>query len=415
MPTVIVGGGFTGLFTALRLHQLRYPQQAVLIDREEQFAFKPLLYELLSGEMDPHQVIPRFEELLAGTTITFVHDSVEAIDLNGRQVSLTSGLRYHYDRLVLAVGSVGSYDAKAEGAAEHSFGFRTAEEVMQLKRHLRRTLQRASQTDESEERRRLLTIVVAGAGPTGLELAATLADWLPGRYAELGGEPGEIRVVLIHRSGEILQGDMNENLRRTVRMALPRRRVPVELVLEAEVMTIGPEAVQLTLRDGSRTIPTATCVWTAGTAVHPLLRALAVSPEHRDRRGRLVVTPTLQLPEYPEVFAGGDCTVLAQEALPAIAQVAYQQGFAIARNLKALAEGQPTQPAQVHLRGTLMKLGLGEAAAELFDRYEIKGRPGHLVRQARYLELLPAPAHNFKATAEWLTDALFQRLGRGES
>lgn len=117
----------------------------------------------------------------------------------------------------------------------------------------------------------------------------------------------------------------------------------------------------------------------------------------------------MQLPEYPEVFAGGDCALNSRNILPQTAQVAYQEGKAISNNLLALAKGQELSAAEVNLRGTLLKLGLGESVANLFDRYQIKGKPGHLIRESTYLTLLPSPVHNFKATTSWLIDEIFEQ------
>jgi demethylphylloquinone reductase len=114
----------------------------------------------------------------------------------------------------------------------------------------------------------------------------------------------------------------------------------------------------------------------------------------------------LQLLDFPEVFAGGDCTVM-EEPLPATAQVAYQQGASIAHNLQAIAENRPLLTVEIGLRGTLMKLGLDESVADLYDRHQVKGHLGHLIRQAAYVDLLPTPARNFKGTVEWLSDELF--------
>lgn len=407
-PTLILGGGFTGLFTALHLSHMHYDRPVILIDKEDHFAFKPLLYELLSGEMEADQVIPRFAALLEGNDVTFVKERVSGVDLPGRRVMLASGPGYEYGQLVLALGNCIGYSG-VEGAKEHSFAFRTGNDVLVLKQHLRETLQQAAQTGDADARHRLLTVAVVGAGPTGLELAATLADWLPGCYRQLGGDTAEIRIVLLHRGTELLKGDMNYNLRQTVQMSLPKRAVPVELELETQVMAVRPDGLSLSIRGQSLRLPTATCLWTAGTDAHPLLKTLAVE---RDKRGQLQVTPTLQLPAFPEVFAGGDCAIDSEKPLPTVAQVAYQQGYAIAHNLKAIAEGRAPMAAEVHMRGTLMKLGVGEAAAELYDRYEIKGRLGNVLRQARYLELLPTPVHNFKATTEWLTEAIFHRMAK---
>ena len=133
------------------------------------------------------------------------------------------------------------------------------------------------------------------------------------------------------------------------------------------------------------------------------------SEESRDKHGRPLVNPTLQLLDFPEVFAGGDCATVQGSSLPATAQVAYQQGAAIARNLRALALGDDLKPAEVNLRGTLLKLGIEESAANIYDTFQVTGEVGHLIRQGTYLELLPTPVHNFKVTAEWFKDEICDR------
>ncbi|MFQ4142751.1 NAD(P)/FAD-dependent oxidoreductase [Chlorogloeopsis sp. ULAP02] len=414
LPTVILGGGFTGLFTALHLCHQRYPHPVILIDQKERFVFKPLLYELLSGEMTINQVCPRYDQLLNCSSVTFIQDTVQAIDLHQRQVELDSGLRYTYSNLVLALGSDISY-FEIEGAKDNSLPLRNSEDVMALEKHLRNCLQRASQTEDLQQRRALLTVAVIGAGPAGIEMAATLADLLPHWYIKLGGDSQDIRIVILNRSQEILKGDVNGRLRETARKALQDRTIPVELELGVLVGTIHPNQVEYKRQDDVKTLKAATIIWTAGNRIHPLIKSLPISEENRDRAGRVWVTSTLQLPEFPTVFAGGDCAALGADPLPATAQVAYQQGSAIAHNLKALTEGNNPKPAKVFLRGTLLKLGLGESAANLFDRIEIAGRLGHIIRQGTYLELLPTPVHNFKATTEWLTDQLFDRYSHSMS
>lgn len=406
--TLILGGGFTGLFTALHLSHQRCSLPTILIDQEWSFIFKPLLYEFLSGEMNVQLIWPRYDYLLQESGVAFVRDTIQDIDLDQRQVKLTSGLCYTYKHLVLALGSTSGYFNVA-GAKENSFAFRTAEDAMTLGRHLRDCLQRASQTEDSQARRSLLTVAILGAGRSGIELAATLADLLPEWYAPLGRDPAEIRIVVIQRGKEILKGD-TDNLRDSAESGLQKRNVPVELLLEAEVSAVNPQEVQFTRHNSSEVLNAATIVWTTGTAINPLIEKLPISEEHRDKQGRLQVTPTLQLPDFPEVFAGGDCAVVQDNPLPATAQVAYQQGAAIARNLQAISEGSEPTQAQVRLRGTLMKLGLEESVAEIFDRFEVKGKLGHMIRQGTYIQLLPKPMHNFKATTEWLTDEIFNQF-----
>ena len=120
--------------------------------------------------------------------------------------------------------------------------------------------------------------------------------------------------------------------------------------------------------------------------------------------------PTLQLPDYPEVFAAGDSAFDPDNRQPSTAQVAYQQGSAIANNIMTLAGGKSPQPAAVSLRGTLMKLGMGESAAEIFDKVEVTGKAGHLIREATYLSMLPLPGYKIKSGAQWLTEEIFERF-----
>ena len=240
-------------------------------------------------------------------------------------------------------------------------------------------------------------------------MAGTLADLLPNWYVGLGGDGQAVRVVLLNHGKQILEGDINSRLRETAQQALQHRAVPVELILEAEATAIRPDEIEYRQNGQIQTLPTATAIWTTGTNTHPLIKELPISREQRDKHGRLQVTPTMQLTEFPEVFAGGDCAAMSGSSLPPTAQVAYQQGAAIAYNLKALALGHPLKDAQVNLRGTLLKLGVEESIANLFDRYEVTGHLGHLIRQGTYLEMLPTPVHDLKVTGEWLNDEIFKK------
>ena len=317
--TLIVGGGFVGLFTALHLRHKDYPHPIVLIDPQSQFAFKPMLYDFLSGEMQTEQVFPSYQELLTRSDITFVQDTATQIDLPNRRVQTASGKSYHYGNLVLGVGSSQGYFG-TEGAAENAFAFHT-------------------QSDEELQQH-----------PKGVEL---------------------------------------------------RLGVSVKSVT-ADSLTYQAQPI-----DPIQTLATATTIWSAGTTANPLLKTLSLPDNRSDRNGLPLVTPTLQLADFPEVFAGGDCAIVEQKSLPALAQVAYQQGAGIAHNLIALAEGKPPKPVQVNLRGTLMKLGMGKGLANIFDRVQIGGIEGALIRDATYLEMLPTPIHNFKATAEWIQESIF--------
>ncbi len=418
--TVIVGGGFVGLFTALRLSHLNYPHPVILIDSQARFVFKPLLYEYLTGEMQEEQVVPTYKELLGGSGVNFVQDKVTQVDLQQRRVVLASGQHYDYQYLVLAVGSTQGYFG-TEGAQEHAFSFRTQADVLNLKQHLRDCLQRASQMGDRDQRQNLLTVSIVGAGPSGVEIAATLADLLPDWYAQLGGNVQEIRIVLVNHSDEILEGDINTHLRETALKALTSRTIPVELLMGVAVKSVGLDQICYRAKDQNQDqkadeiLLSATTIWTTGTAISPLIKSLSLPANCLNKQGYPLVTSTLQIVNFPEVFAAGDCAIVQTHPLPPVAQIAYQQGVGIADNLVALSDGKPLQPIQAKLRGTLMKLGIHNGVANLFDKVQINGEAGDLIRNATYLEMLPSPAHNFKAITEWLTDDIFDRHSSPQS
>jgi len=415
--TVIVGAGFSGLFAALHLRSQNYIQPIILIDPQERFVFKPILYDWLSGELPEDIVCPPYQELLTGSNINFVQDKVVKIDLEQNRVDLASGSDYMYDYLLLAVGSNQSY-LHTEGAAENAFAFRTREDTIKLERQLRSCLLRAINIQDQIQRQSLLTFAIVGAGPAGIELAGTLADLLPYWYGKLGGDVGDIQIWLINHSKSILNGDANENLRHIVRESLAKRTVPVDLLVDVEVKVVDSQHLEYQPNNTQETksITTYTTIWTAGVAVNPLIQNLKsqIPEKNWHEHGLPIVLPTLQLPDFPHVFAAGDCAVVQNNPQPALAQVAYQQGVAIAQNLIALTQGKSPKPAEVKLRGTLMKLGIGDAVADLFNRVQIKGKTGDLIRHATYLELLPTPLHNFKTTLEWLNEETFHNYLRSK-
>jgi NADH dehydrogenase FAD-containing subunit len=407
-PTVIIGAGFVGLFTALHLSHKHYAAPIILIDRNDRFCFKPLLYEYFSTELDPNQVVPLYTDLLQGSPVTFVQETVTGVDFAQQRVELASGDSYEYGNLVLALGCVPAFFAP--GAAEHTFTFQSKADADALKQHLHTCLRQAVQISDAEARRDLLTTAIVGGGPAGVELALTLGDMLPEWYLAEGGNPSDLRVILLNR-GDILQGDVNTLLRDTATQSMEQRRVQPQLLLEASVTGVGPQVIEYTRRGEAAALRAGTIVWTCGTKVHPLIQSLAVPESARSPRGQLLVTSTLHLLDHLNVYAAGDCAVVVQtdgrKAQPATAQVAYQQGAAIAQALLAKASGHAPRIAPVTLRGTLMKLGFGTGVANLFDRYEITGKLGQSIRQMTYLQLLPTPLHNFRAATDWLKDEVF--------
>ncbi len=407
-PTIILGGGFVGLFTALHLSHHKYPAPVILIDRTERFVFRPLLYEYLTEEMNDNQVNPRYEELLKGSGVKFIQDTVQKVDIEQKQVELANNDSIAYQYLVLALGAQTGYFG-IEGAKENTLPFWTRQDAIALKAHLQDCLTRSLKTEDTQECQRLLTVAIVGAGASGVELAGTLADILPQWYIKQGGEFEQIRLVLVNRGSEILSSN-SEKLRTAAEKVLQQRGFPVEFQMNASVTAVRPQQVVFERNDKQESLAAATIVWTTGTTINPVVKALPISDDYRDKKGRLKVLSTMQLIDRLEIFVGGDCGVNWDKSLPPTAQVAYQQGAAIAKNLQALATDRVLDLAQVNMRGTMLKLGLNKAAADIYDRLLIEGESAHLLRQGRYLTNLPTPAHNFQATTQWLSKEVLKSI-----
>lgn len=404
---LILGGGFAGLFTALHLGNAGCSLPVTVIDRNQRFVFKPLLYELLSDDIQREVVWPEYEALMADRDVTVISGEIRRIDLGKQQVELASGQICPYEYLVIALGN--AVDFNVPGAREHALTFRTAEDALALKTHYQEVLQQAIATTAPQERETLLTTAIVGGGPTGVELAATLADFLPLQYEALGGNPQDIRVLLLQKDAEILPG-YSGSVRTAVEKALSNRQVPVKIHLNALIEQVTAGNLQYEQDEQSHALTAATLVWTAGSITHPLIKTLPIPEVHRDPEGRPYLTSALQIIGLPNVFAGGDCAVDPRELSPATAQVAYQHGKAIAQNIMALIKGESAQPVNIKLRGTFVKSGLETSVVEILNQFVITGQAGHLARQGTYLNLLPTPARNLKLSAEWIADEVLEQF-----
>jgi NADH dehydrogenase len=366
---VIVGAGFGGLSAARGLRAA--DADVLVIDRHNYHLFQPLLYQVASGLLDPSEIAHPVRTLLRGQRNTDVRmEEVRGIDV-GRRVVRGDG-DIAYDFLIVATGAVTNHFGNEE-IAVHTLGLKGLNDALALRGAVLERFERAAECADERERARLLSFVIAGAGPTGVEYAGALSELfthlLPKDFPRLDFAP--VRVVLVEGRPRILD-TFHPRLGRMAAGVLRQRGV--ELILGRTVMRADDAGI--TLDDGTR-IDAATVIWTAGVRASPLGAELG---ERIGRSGRVPVGSTLQLPGHDEVQVIGDLAELDDAAgpLPMLAPVAIQQGEHAARNIIAQLEGRATSPFRYHDKGTMATVGRNYAVVEL-GRIRVAGLIGWLM------------------------------------
>ncbi len=395
---VIVGGGFGGLFTAL---ELAGAGDVTLINDEDHFLFKPMLYEYLSGEVEAWHIAPDCRDLLEGKA-KFVKGLVNAVDLDARIVQLQGGRTLSYDILVLAPGAVNNF-AGVPGAEQFSLPFRSLDDANHLRRRMTEVLDRIPPDAAPQDAREALTFVVVGGGASGVELSTKMADLLRDavKRRALHGEP---RVVIVEMADRLVPG-MGEEIRKHVDVALQETRVEVHTL--TRVVNVGANTITLEHNQRQTEMTTSGVVWVAGVRPNPLLETLRV--EH-DRRGLIPVEPTLQLRERPEVFALGDISFYPDVApiLAGTAQLAFQQSHLCAQNVRAFIEGRELKSKHFVELGEAVSLGT-EHAAVLTGGKAIGGPLARQARFALYTARLPTWHHRLRVGASWFFEGTTPR------
>ena len=330
---VIVGAGFGGLAAAKAL--ARAPVDITVIDRRNYHLFQPLLYQVATAALSPAEIAWPIRSILRGQKNTRVLlGRVTGVDVAGRAV-LIGERRVPYDYLMLATGARHAYFGHDDWET-FAPGLKKIDDATEIRRRILLAFERAEMAEDARERERLLTFVIVGGGPTGVELAGTLAELASRALAEdfRHIDSRETRVLLAE-AGPRLLPSFPERLSAVAQRALAR--LGVETRLGHPVTAVDADGVEI---DGKR-IAAATVLWAAGVAASPAGKWLGVE---RDRAGRIKVAPDLTVPGHPEIFAVGD-TVLALgrdgAPLPGVAPVAKQQGSYVARVIRARLRGRP--------------------------------------------------------------------------
>lgn len=388
--TVILGGGFAGLFTAL---ELSGKGRITLVSDEDHFLFTPMLYEYVSGEVEAWHIAPKYGELL-DSGVNWMKDTVVDVDLENRVVRLGKGKDLSYDVLVLALGGVTNY-AGVVGAEEHSIPFRKLRHADRLRQTMVEALDHVAPDLPPQDVQRALTFAVVGAGASGVELSTKMADLLHDAFRRRA-LPGESRVLVIEMGDRVVPG-MGDEIREFVEDALLKSHVEVHTM--TRVVRVSANSLTIEHNNQQTEIEAAAVVWTGGVRVNPVIERMNLE---KNNRGLVMVEPTLQTRSHPNVFALGDIAFYpsATPTLAGTAQLAFQQASLLADNVDAFLSGSKLRSKHFEELGEAVSLGT-ERAAVLAGG---KAFGGPLARQARfalYTSRLPTWHHRLRVGASW--------------
>jgi NADH dehydrogenase len=361
---VIIGGGFGGLKAAESLARL--PVQITLVDRRNHHTFQPLLYQVATAGLSPAEIAAPVREILARhENIEVLLGEVVGFDLDRHIVKL-HGFDLPYDYLVVAAGASHAYFGHDDWEI-FAPGLKTIEDALEIRRRVLLAFEMAERHAATAGEQSPLTFVVVGGGPTGVELAGTLAEIARKSLAEdfRHIDPKKTRIVLLEAGPSILAAypaDLRESAKRQL------ERLGVDVRLNSPVSDVRLGEIQV----GGRKMHATLVLWAAGVSASPLGLALG-GP--LDRAGRVLINPDLSLPDHPEVFVIGDLASLKQEngtQLPGVAPVAMQQGKWVAKQIAADLAGNPRVPFHYVDKGSLATIGRAAAVAQ-FGKLHISG------------------------------------------
>jgi NADH:ubiquinone reductase (H+-translocating) len=356
---VIIGGGFGGLNAAQKLS--KYPVHVTVIDRKNRHTFQPLLYQVATAGLSPGEIAAPIRGILKNhKRLRVLMGEVVGFDLARKKVSLRDGSEIPYDYLVVAAGATHSYFGHPEWE-ELAPGLKELEDATEIRRQVLLAFElaerRAAMTGKAEP----VHFVIVGGGPTGVELAGTLAEiarkTMAGDFDYIN--PKDTRILLIEGGPRLLAAyteDLSESAKRQL------MKLGVDVMTSSVVTSIEPGQVKV----GEQVFPSTVTLWAAGVAASPLGKALGVET---DKPGRVIVNPDLSVPGHPEVFVIGDLANFKDQKtgkpLGGVAPVAIQQGQFVAKNIGRAVRGEPMQKFHYWDKGTMATIGRAAAVAQI--------------------------------------------------
>ncbi|APT90818.1 NADH dehydrogenase [Corynebacterium sphenisci DSM 44792] len=400
---VIVGSGFAGLFAARKLKDANV--DVTIIDRTNHHLFQPLLYQVATGILSSGEIAPPTRQIFDGeSNVRVVKGDVTDIDLEANTVTSQLGEQtnvWGFDYLLLAAGAGQSYFGN-DGFAHYAPGMKTIDDALEIRARIISAFERAELTDDPAERERLLTFVVVGAGPTGVELAGQLAELanrtLTSSYRSFN--PHSARVILLDGAPQVLP-PFGKRLGRKAQQNLESLGVVVKL--NSIVTDVDERGVTYRNKDGQEeSIPSYCKIWSAGVSASPLGRMVAEQAGVEvDRAGRVPVNPDLTVGERRDVFVLGD--MMSLDGLPGVAQVAIQGGECAAGYIAAEAEGRDIaerEPFEYFDKGSMATVSRFSAVVKL-GKVEVSGFLGWLLWLGVHLMFLVGFRNRLVSCISW--------------
>lgn len=405
---LILGGGFAGVEAARYLDRTaakRADVEVTLVSRENFSLFTPMLHEVVASDLEPGDICNPLRKLLRRVTV--LNGEIETIDLIARRVTILYGVRelrreLQFDYLVLALGAETNYFG-IPGVAEQALGIKTLRDAVILRNGVIAMLEAASVEPDPQRRKRLLSFVVAGGGFAGVETVGAINDLAREslkHYERI--DPRDVRVTLIH-AGQLILPELGQALGEYAQEKLRQRLV--EIKLNTNVSGYRDETVHC---DDGEMVSAATLVWAAGVSPSSTVKDLPLELQ----RGRIVVDPTLEVPQFPGVWAVGDCAALldpiSKKPYPPTAQHATREGRRAAKNICARLKKKPSTAFVYKMQGQLAAIGRHTGVARIFG-FKFSGVLGWVMWRTVYLMKLPRFEKKIRVALRWALDVIFER------
>ncbi|MBA3414382.1 MAG: NAD(P)/FAD-dependent oxidoreductase, partial [Chloroflexia bacterium] len=390
---VIVGGGFAGLDVARALAEA--PVAITVVDRNNHHLFQPLLYQVATAVLSPSDIAQPIRAILRKqTNVRVLMAEVVAVDLDQQRVLLDDGGELPFDYLIVAAGSSHAYFGNDQWEPDAP-GLKTLEDALDIRSRILHAFEEAERTEDPAKRQALLTFVVVGGGPTGVELAGSIAEI--GRHAMAREfariDPASARIILVEALDRVLP-PFHKASSATALAAL--HELGVETRFGHPVTRIEPGLVRV----GNDAIPAATVLWAAGVQAAAIGQTLGAAT---DRAGRVKVNPDLSVPGHPNVFVAGDLAALLQangRPVPGVAPAAKQQGRHAAGNVARLIRGEPPLRFRYRDKGNIAIIGRNKAVAEI-GRLRFHGIVAWLAWLTIHLAYLNGFRNRLRAVIDW--------------